>query len=104
MYSAVYLAQLVQLYLTIYSTAVLYDFMSQVICVTGIYPHMFAKTMFVLKDGRILHLHTPEMSHDASRGRPESIAPEFLSWRRTEVKLSPPKVAESWKLVRFFLL
>ena len=35
-----------------------------------------------------------------SRGRPESVlvAHEFLSWRRTEVKLSPPKVAENGQL------
>ena len=38
-----------------------------------------------------------------SRGRPESVAHEILSWRRTEVKLPPPKVAENLQLaVSFF--
>ena len=41
------------------------------------------------------------MAHNgtSSRGRPDSVAPEFLSWRRTEVKISPPKVPENWELV-----
>jgi hypothetical protein len=56
---------------------------------------LFGKTRFVLKCVRILHLHRQEMGHNGSRGRPESIALEFLSWRRTKVKLSPPKDAES---------
>ena len=63
-----------------------------------LFPQMFAETTFVLKDVRILHPRTQEMCHNASTGRPEPIAPEFLSWRRTEVKQSPPKVAENWKL------
>jgi hypothetical protein len=49
---------------------------------------------------RIFHLHRQEMGHNDSRGRPESVAPEFLSWRRTEVKLSPPKVPENWNVAR----
>ena len=69
-----------------------------------IYPQMFAKTTFVLKDGWIIYIHTQEMGHNGSRGRPESVALEFLSWRRTEVKLSLPKVGESWKLALFLLL
>jgi hypothetical protein len=41
----------------------------------------------------------PRWSRDnGSRGRPESVAPEILSWRRTEVKLFPPKVAENSNL------
>ena len=59
-----------------------------------IYPQMFAKTISVLKCVWILYLHKQEMGHNGSRGRPQSVAPEFLSWRRTEVKISPPKVAE----------
>jgi hypothetical protein len=57
---------------------------------------MFEKMTFVLKC-----VHSQEMGHDGdngSSGRPESVAPEILSWRRTEVKLSPPKVAENSKL------
>ena len=60
---------------------------------------MFEKMTFVLKC-----VHSQEMGHDGDNGstsRPESVAPEILSWRRTEVKLSPPKVAENWKLARF---
>jgi hypothetical protein len=41
------------------------------------------------------------MGHNGSEGQPESVAPQFSSWRRTEVELSPPKVAENWKLTRF---
>ena len=58
---------------------------------TRIYPQMFAKTTFILKGGCILYLDTQEMGHNGSRGPPESVAPEFLSWRRTEMKLPPPK-------------
>jgi hypothetical protein len=56
--------------------------------------------MFVLKGVQILHLHRHEMGHNCSRGRPEAVAPEFLSWRRTQVELPPPKVAEDWELAR----
>jgi hypothetical protein len=35
------------------------------------------------------------MAHSGSRGRPESIAPEFSSRRQTEVKIFPPKVADN---------
>jgi hypothetical protein len=59
---------------------------------------MFAKTNFVRKSVYILYLHTQEMGQNSSRVRPESVAPEFLSWRRTEVKISPPKVGENWSL------
>jgi hypothetical protein len=65
---------------------------------------MFAKMTFVLKCVRILHLHMQEMGGNGSKGRPKSVTPDFLSWRRTEVrlsmKLSPPKVAENWKVAR----
>ena len=64
---------------------------------------MLAKTTIVLTDVGILHLHTQEMGHNGSRGRPESVALEFLSWRRTEVGKSPPKVTEKWKLARVLL-
>jgi hypothetical protein len=40
---------------------------------------MFGKTTFVLKCVRILHLRRQEMGHNGRRGRPESVAPEFLS-------------------------
>ena len=40
------------------------------------------------------------MGHNGSRARPESVAPKFSSWRRTEVKLSPPIVDENWKVAR----
>ena len=43
------------------------------------------------------------MAHSGSRGRPEPVAPEFLPWRRTEVKISPPKVTGNWKLARVLL-
>ena len=60
---------------------------------------MFAKLMFVLSCVQILHIHSyrQEMGHNGSRGGPESVAPEFLSWTRTEVELSPPKVAVNGK-------
>ncbi len=54
---------------------------------------MFEKMTFVLKC-----VHSQEMGHDGdngSTGRPAPIAPEISSWRRTKVKLSPPKVAEN---------
>jgi hypothetical protein len=41
-----------------------------------------------------LAVHKQEMGHNGSRGRPESVAPEFLFCRRTEVNISPPKVVE----------
>jgi hypothetical protein len=58
---------------------------------------MFEKMMFVLKCVWKLYLHRQEMGHNCSRGRPESVAPEFSSWRRTEVKISPPKATENRK-------
>ena len=64
---------------------------------------MFEKKTFVLKDVQILDLHTQEMANNGSRGQPESIAPEVLSWRQTEVKISPPKVAENCQLTRALL-
>ena len=72
--------------------------------ITRICPQMFAKTTFILKGGCILYLDTQEMGHNGSRGPPESVAPEFLSWRRTEMKLPPPKVGENWNLAISLLL
>jgi hypothetical protein len=43
-----------------------------------------------------------EMGHNGSRGRHESVAPEILE-ERTEVKISPPKITENWRLARGLL-
>ena len=53
---------------------------------TRICPQMFAKTTFVRTRVWILHLHTQEMGHNSSRGRPESVDPSFC-----------PRDEQKWK-------